>query len=232
MRSAPGDGVRPNRRGVQSRERVLDAAERVMASEGFDAATVARMVEESGVPLSSVYHYYGSKDGVLLAVMERGAERFFADLPEHSERVGTPAEHLRTVVANAAAALERHPDFLRLLIVFALQPPSAGGGEVAAVVRQVRNTALKRLRGQLALAFSADPRSRTTEQLARFALASIDGAFVAVRADPTIKLMNVLDPLPDALVALDALYQRARLARGAESAGKPSRVRAQGGLSP
>ena len=31
--------------------------------------------------MSSVYHYYGSKDGILLAVMERGAERFFADLP-------------------------------------------------------------------------------------------------------------------------------------------------------
>ena len=133
-----------------------------MASEGFDAATVARVVEESGVPLSSVYHYYGSKDGVLLAVMERGAERFFADVPELYERVGTAAEHLRTVVANAAEALERHPNFLRLLIVFAVQPPNAGGGEVAAVVRQVRNTALKRLRGQLALAFGADPRSHVT----------------------------------------------------------------------
>ena len=160
---------------------VLDAAERVMASEGFDAATVVRF-EESGVPLSSVYHYYGSKDGVLLAVMQRGAERFFADVPELYERVGTAAEHLRTVVANAAEALERHPNFLRLLIVFVVQPPNASGGEVAAVVRQVRNTALKRLRGQLALAFGADPRSRATEQLARFALAAIDGAFVAARA--------------------------------------------------
>ena len=184
-----------------------------MASEGFDAATVARVVEESGVPLSSVYHYYGSKDGVLLAVMERGAERFFADVPELSERVGTAAEHLRTVVANAAEALERHPNFLRLLIVFAVQPPNAGGGEVAAVVRQVRNTALKRLRGQLALAFGADPRSRATEQLARFALAAIDGAFVAARADRTIKLAKVLEPLPDALVAVYALHDQARPAR-------------------
>jgi AcrR family transcriptional regulator len=214
MRSAPGEGVRPNRRGVQSRERVLDAAERVMASEGFDAATVARVVEESGVPLSSVYHYYGSKDGVLLAVMERGAQRFFADVPELHERIGTPLEHLRLVVANAADALERHPDFLRLLIVFAVQPPH-GGGEVAAVVRRVRNTALKRLRGQLALALGAAPGSRATDHLARFTLASIDGAFVAVRADRTIKLRKILDPLPNALVAMHALTQKASPARGA-----------------
>jgi AcrR family transcriptional regulator len=68
--------VVPNRRGERSREAVLDAAERVMAERGYEAATVASLVEEAGVPASSIYHYFGSKEGVLLAVMERGAERF------------------------------------------------------------------------------------------------------------------------------------------------------------
>jgi AcrR family transcriptional regulator len=194
-------GIRPNRRGVKSRELVLDAAERVMANEGFDAATVSRVVEESGVPLSSVYHYYGSKDGVLLAVMQRGAERFFADVPELHERVGSPSDHLRAVVANAVDALDRHPDFLRLLIVFAVQPPNAGGGDVAAVVRDVRATALRRLRKQLAIAFGDDSRSRVVQQLARLALAVIDGAFVAASSDRGVALGYVLEPLPDALVA-------------------------------
>ena len=84
--------VRPNRRGMKSRELVLDAAERVMAEHGFEAATLARVVEEAGIPLSSVYHYYGSKDGILLAVMERGAERFFDDLPIPNRRLGRPAQ--------------------------------------------------------------------------------------------------------------------------------------------
>ena len=74
--------VTPNRRGVKSRELVLDAAERVMAEHGFEAATLACVVEEAGIPMSSVYHYFGSKDGILLAVMERGADRFFAELPD------------------------------------------------------------------------------------------------------------------------------------------------------
>ena len=37
--------VTPNRRGMRSRELVLDAAERVMAEQGFEAATLARVVE-------------------------------------------------------------------------------------------------------------------------------------------------------------------------------------------
>src|SRR5208282_3648796 len=94
--------VTPNRRGVRSRELVLDAAERVMAAHGFEAATLARVVTEAGIPMSSVYHYFGSKDGILLAVMERGADRFFADLPDLSRRPGRPAQHLARVVSAAA----------------------------------------------------------------------------------------------------------------------------------
>lgn len=75
--------------------------------------------------MSSVYHYYGSKDGILLAVMERGAERFFDDLPIPNRRLGRPSTHLATVLSTAAQTLERHPNFLRLLIVFAVQPPRA-----------------------------------------------------------------------------------------------------------
>jgi AcrR family transcriptional regulator len=41
---------------VKSRELVLDAAERVMAEHGFEAAAPARVVEEAGIPMSSVYH--------------------------------------------------------------------------------------------------------------------------------------------------------------------------------
>jgi AcrR family transcriptional regulator len=193
--------VTPNRRGVKSRELVLDAAERVMAADGFEATTIARVVEESGVPLSSIYHYYGSKDGVVLAVMERGAERFFADLPDLERRSRRPVDHLRTVVETAAQALERHPNFLRLLVAFAVQPSDAGNGRVDAVVGRVRAVALSRLRTQIAVAFQDDPGSATIDQLARFALAAFDGAFVASQSDRRVTLQRVLEPLAASLVA-------------------------------
>jgi len=194
--------VTPNRRGMRSRELVLDAAERVMAEQGFEAATIARVVEEAGIPLSSVYHYYGSKDGILLAVMERGAERFFGDLPEWDRRTGRPAEHLTRVLSTAARTLERHPNFLRLLIGFAVQPHALASGEVDAVVARVRRLGLDRLREQIALAFGDDPDSDLTIRLARIALATIDGAFVAAQADGTVKLEELLRPLVPGLVAV------------------------------
>ena len=203
--------VTPNRRGMKSRELVLDAAERVMAEHGYEAATIARVVEEAGIPLSSVYHYYGSKDGILLAVMERGAERFFADLPDWNRRIGRPAEHLRTVLATAAETLERHPNFLRLLIVFSVQPPAHGGDDIEVVVARVRALGLDRLRAQIALAFGDDPDGPVTLRLARIALAAIDGAFVASQADGTVTLAELLEPLVPALAAVRrALLANAR----------------------
>ena len=193
--------VTPNRRGVRSRELVLDAAERVMAEHGYEAATLARVVEEAGIPMSSVYHYFGSKDGILLAVMERGAERFFADLPDLTRRAGRPAQHLARVVTAVIGTLERHPDFLRLLIVFSAQPLAAGQGEIQAVVRRIREHALDLLRAQIAAAFGDDPRDPVTDQLARFALAAIDGAFVAIQADRRAALGRLLEPLAPALAA-------------------------------
>ena len=124
----PSVDVTPNRRGARSREAVLDAAERLMAEQGYEAATVAAWSRRLGVPASSVYHYFGSKEGVLLAVMERGAQRYLAAVPYFDRRIGSRQEHLQVVVETASSLLERQPDFLRILIVMAAQPMSAGDG--------------------------------------------------------------------------------------------------------
>ena len=88
-----------------------------------------------------------------------------------------------------------------VLIVFAVQPPTAGEGEIQAVVRRIREHALELLRAQIAAAFGDDPRSPVTDLLARFALAAIDGAFVACQADSTAPLKQLLQPLAAALAA-------------------------------
>lgn len=193
----------PNHRGARSREAVLDAAERLMAEHGYDAATVAALVENAGIPASSIYHYFGSKEGVLLAVMERGAERFFAALgPASERRHGTQVEHLRALVGSVARTLERHPDFLRILVVMATQPVAAGDGEVHTVVNRVRARALARLRRECEQTFGIDPGDPAAEVLARFALAAVDGAFVACQSDPSLRLQTLLEHLPRALLAV------------------------------
>ncbi len=173
-----------------------------MAEKGYGAATVAALVDEAGIPPSSVYHYFDSKEGVLLAVMERGAARFFEALPDFDRLLGSQSEHLHALVEAAAAALERNPNFLRILVVMATQPVNADGGEVHRVVDRVREMALNRLRNQMEIVFGVDRHGETADHLARFALAAVDGAFVAQQSNPKLRLGDLLRHLPAALIAV------------------------------
>ena len=65
----------------------------------------------------------------------------------------------------------------------------------------MREHALDLLRAQIAAAFGDDPRSPVTDQLARFALAAIDGAFVASQTDRGATLEQLLQRLAPSLVA-------------------------------
>jgi AcrR family transcriptional regulator len=194
--------VTPNRRGARSRELVLDAAERLMAEKGYGAATVSTLVEEAGIPPSSVYHYFDSKEGVLLAVMQRGAERFFEALPDFDTRLGSQTEQLYALVDAVAETLERNPNFLRMLVVMATQPVNADGGEVHRVVERVREMALERLRDQMQIVFGLERDGEDADHLARFALAVFDGAFVAQQSNPKLHLRDLLRHLPAAVIAV------------------------------
>ena len=51
--------------------RILDTAEKVFSSRGFDGASVRTIAAGAGVNLPTVYYYFGSKQGLMLAVLDR-----------------------------------------------------------------------------------------------------------------------------------------------------------------
>jgi AcrR family transcriptional regulator len=53
-----------------TKEKVLDAAVEVFGEHGFTAATMAEIVERSGVSVGSIYHHFGGKSEVFNAIWE------------------------------------------------------------------------------------------------------------------------------------------------------------------
>ncbi len=130
--------------------------------------------EACGLPASSIYWHFGSKDGVLAAVMERGADRFFAAIPSG----GSIGEQL----AVLADLQSQRPEFLRILYLLSLE--RGDDPTVTAVVRRVRDTAIARfsaaVRGQL----PADVPPRRAERV----VAELHG--IRRGADPTSVLLR------------------------------------------
>jgi AcrR family transcriptional regulator len=58
-------------RGDQTRGRVLDAALQAFADGGLPALSVHEIRDRSGVSVGSLYHHFGSREGIVLALYER-----------------------------------------------------------------------------------------------------------------------------------------------------------------
>jgi AcrR family transcriptional regulator len=57
------------------REEILEAAQRVFARHGYEGATVARLEEETGLSRGAIFNYFGSKDGLFVAVVAQSSDR-------------------------------------------------------------------------------------------------------------------------------------------------------------
>ena len=170
--------TKKQQQGEQSRELILDATERLMAIRGFAATSISDIRKACGLPPSSIYWHFGSKEGVLAAVMERGAQRYFAAIPADVD----VERQLDAVVSQQS----RHPDFLRLFLLLSLE--RSDDPAVAEVVRRVRDTAISRFRDAIAQIIPADvpPRKaqRVVAELAAVAVAMSDGIFLADHLEP------------------------------------------------
>jgi AcrR family transcriptional regulator len=94
---------------------ILDAARARVLADGPRAASVAAIARDSGAPVGTLYHRFGSRDGVLAAVWLRAIERFQARALEGA-RIEDP---LDAAVAMARASVEfatEHPLDAELLL--------------------------------------------------------------------------------------------------------------------
>jgi AcrR family transcriptional regulator len=98
---------RPKEHDDQTRERLLQAAERLSATEGFDALTVRAVAEEAATTTRAVYALFGSKDGLEQALHEAMYTRL-RDLERGRPRREDPlADLLELALAYRRWAVER-----------------------------------------------------------------------------------------------------------------------------
>lgn len=214
--------------GRRSKEEILDAAARIMSQRGYSGTSISAISKETGLPNSSIYWHFESKAALLAAVMERGAERFFAETSVAPDVEGEPVDRLRAALMTAADALGRHEEFLRLLFLLLL---SNDEPDVAPVVARVRAEGRHRLRLTIANAYAVlgdDVAARVADETADFALATFDGVFLAAQFDKSLVLARGIDRMA---IGVDAVVARI-LERGTASpAGRKPASRARAAAS-
>src|SRR6201984_725669 len=116
MAKSKSNGKTPHRREpVGTRQRLLTAARREFGRSGLSGARVDEIAARAGVNKQLVYHYFGDKDALYLAVLEWVYEEIRTQERKLNLTGLPPVQAIRKLVESSFDHLAAHPDFILLL---------------------------------------------------------------------------------------------------------------------
>jgi AcrR family transcriptional regulator len=92
---------RAGRRAGRRKTAVLEAACRVIAERGADATRFADVAASSGVPVSTLQYYFGSREDLLVAAFRHASSTEIAALEADVAAIADPWEQLERIIARS-----------------------------------------------------------------------------------------------------------------------------------
>lgn len=127
-----------------TRDKILNTAEKLFATQGFSATSLRAIIKEAGVNTAAAHYHFGSKEGVIEAVMLRRAEpvneerlRLLAGLEKAHPTGALPLEDVAAAFLGPAIQTVRHPDHKHILPKLMARAISEPGDELMAVKRKI-----------------------------------------------------------------------------------------------
>ncbi|MHB8681036.1 MAG: TetR/AcrR family transcriptional regulator [Acidimicrobiales bacterium] len=121
-------------RKAETRGRLLEAAAGLFAEYGVDAVSVDAVAEAAGRTSGAVYAHFGSKQGMLLALLDEAAHSLVAVIAAEFELATTLEERLRAVASNVIVQ-PSEPTRRLLLLERELWLRAARDEEIASALR-------------------------------------------------------------------------------------------------
>ena len=116
MPKSRADSPNPLRRDpAATRQKLLTAARREFADRGLAGARVDEIAARAGVNKQLVYHYFGDKDALYLAVLEWVYEEIRAQERKLNLEGLPPQQAIKRLIEASFDHLAAHPDFIVLL---------------------------------------------------------------------------------------------------------------------
>ena len=113
---------------ARTRERLLDAAERLFAERGFEATSLRDITAKAKANLAAVNYHFGSKEALVRAVFERRLGKVNRRRLELLNGTGkgrpAPEEILHAFIAPTFDLMKEAPHFIQLMGRFQAEPDS------------------------------------------------------------------------------------------------------------
>ena len=106
-----------------SAERILSTALDLFAVKGYDATAVREICEAAGITKPTLYHFYGSKDGVLQALVTSGFQRFRTLVETALQTPGSFRDKVKVVARALFESAKKQPRYWRFMHGIVWAPP-------------------------------------------------------------------------------------------------------------
>lgn len=167
-------------RGTATRTQAIAAAAELFSTQGYAATSVNAIATAAGVHAASLYHAFGSKEGILAAVVDHASTEFYEQLDWLNDTVT-----LADSIQRLKAAFLQRPLFLRMLLILVLERGSAGPVllETAADVRGRGRALIRTILARELPPMADDEADLVLDDLSRLVMVFLDGAFFAGQID-------------------------------------------------
>jgi TetR/AcrR family transcriptional regulator len=129
----------------ENRELILKSALRLFAERGYDAVGVQEIAEAAGVQKPTLYHYFGSKTGLLHTLLEENFAPLFAELEKSAIYHHDVKNALEAVAATYFRFARQQPRFYRLQLSLWFAAPDSEPFQAVAPFNQRQQALLETL---------------------------------------------------------------------------------------
>ncbi len=106
----------PRKSSLRMQQAIIDAALLEFSSKGYDGGRVDEIALKAGINKNVLYHHFGSKDGLFVAVLKHTYLNIRAKQEDLQLRTVDPETGMRRLVVFTGRIWMQYPDFQRLLM--------------------------------------------------------------------------------------------------------------------
>lgn len=192
-----------------TQERILEAASRLFHEQGFHATGVATILREADVNSGSLYHFFPSKEDLLLGVLRRYVERLRPEVTDPAEASsGDPIGRVFALLAGYRAGLEFTGCAMGCPIGNLALELSDNHPDIRALIDRNFENWVDVVAGWLDEAGERLPGTTDRRRLAKFVLTTMEGGIMQARAKRS------LEPFDESVAELRSYFDLMDVDRG------------------
>lgn len=104
------------RKPSDKKQRIIDAAIKLISEKGYHGATTALIAKEAGVSQGIIFHYFGSKEGLFYTLLKEKAQIYREEFEKNIGDEKNTIKKIEIAVLTYAKLVQREERFYEILI--------------------------------------------------------------------------------------------------------------------